>query len=604
MSDIRFNQWLHQSGTGGVSQVDGGHVGIGTTNPDIAVHSANAKKLNVGIVTANSVYAGNFYGDGSNLTGTGHVDKIIEGDTKVEVVDSGSQYIVGEVNGTEALRIDSSGRVLIGTTIQGTAGADKLTLSTGGSTGITIRSGSSNDGNLYFAMGTTGNETYRGFIQYEHSNNAFRFGTNATERLRITSDGKFGFGTASPDQTVHIHKGSAGSIDSTATSVLTLENSTTAVLQFLTPNNVSAQLRFGDPQDNGAGFIDYSHTTNTMAFGANGPTRMQLDGNGHLGINVASVTQLANSKQLTLRPSDDDGIRLIRPGDANNSPNVHLDLTTTTSGSAFPTGEAYTTKYKTANIDQIFETAEGGGTGGNISFRTRSSSGETFRITSDGYLNFYNDSNTNKGLRWYNNVGGSTKAATIEWGNGNANWEFRHFRNDNQANNPYANIDFYTGGWTTSPAPTRALRITNDGNHIREKHSRFATRINYASAYEGANTKLDFRDPHVNVGGDFSSGTDRYTAPVDGDYAFWFHTNVEKSGGGSFYATFYKNGSEANGSHGGRIYDQHSGSGWNNLSGCIMLNLSEGDYVEVYNGGQSVNYDGNSYGQFMGWLVG
>ena len=54
MSDIRFNQWLHQSGTGGVSQVDGGHVGIGTTNPDIAVHSANAKKLNVGIVNTRS----------------------------------------------------------------------------------------------------------------------------------------------------------------------------------------------------------------------------------------------------------------------------------------------------------------------------------------------------------------------------------------------------------------------------------------------------------------------------------------------------------------------------------------------------------------------
>ena len=69
MSDIRFNQWLHNSGTGGVSQVDGGHVGIGTTNPDIAVHTANTKKLNVGIVTANSIYAGNFYGDGSNLTG-------------------------------------------------------------------------------------------------------------------------------------------------------------------------------------------------------------------------------------------------------------------------------------------------------------------------------------------------------------------------------------------------------------------------------------------------------------------------------------------------------------------------------------------------------
>ena len=200
----------------------------------------------------------------------------------------------------------------------------------------------------------------------------------SSEKVRITSDGKFGFGTNSPDQTVHIHKGSAGSIDSTATSVLTLENSTTAVLQFLTPNNVSAQLRFGDPQDNGAGFIDYSHNANTMSFGVYGPTRMQIDSNGHLGINVASVTQLANSKRLTLRPTDDDGIRLIRPGDGNNSPSVHLDLTTTTSGSTLRSGgEAYTTKYHGYNNDLLFRSYEDGGTGGIIRFVTSDGSGGT-----------------------------------------------------------------------------------------------------------------------------------------------------------------------------------------------------------------------------------
>ena len=199
--------------------------------------------------------------------------------------------------------------------------------------------------------------------------------TSSDERFRITSGGKFGFGTDSPDQMVHIHKGSAGSVTSTSNTVLTLENSTTNVLQFLNPNNTAAQVRFGDPQDDGSGFIEYSHAANTMSFGVYGPTRMQIDSNGHLGIAVASGTQLANSKQLTLRPTNDDGIRFIRPGDGNNSPNIHLDLTTTTSGSAFPSGEAYTTKYKTMNCDQIFETYEGGGTGGNISFRTQSSSG-------------------------------------------------------------------------------------------------------------------------------------------------------------------------------------------------------------------------------------
>ena len=300
-------------------------------------------------------------------------------------------------------------------------------------------------------------------------------------------------------------------------------------------------------------------------------------------------------------------------------------------GKGFVDNAAY--HYDDANIQLNGRDVDGNDTGSGIEFNTRNTGNtnwlhgaitqdrsgninfinggagltvgtERFRITNDGYLNFYNNSNTAKGLRWYNNVGGSAKAATIEWGNGSANWEFRHFRNDDQANNPYANIDFYTGGWTTSPAPTRALRITNDGNHIREKHSRFSTRVAYSTGNEGAATKIAMKDPHINVGNDFSDSDDRYVAPVDGDYVFWFFTNVIKSGSGTFWAEFRVNGSSVYTDKGGIIYTYYAGSGWENLSGCIMLRLDEGDYVEVYNGSQAVNYDGNNYGQFMGWLLG
>ena len=216
MSDIRFNQWLHQSGTGGVSQVDGGHVGIGTTNPDIAVHSANAKKLNVGIVTANSVYAGNFYGNGSNLSGLA-ADKIIEGDTKVEVVDSGSQYIVGEVNGSEKIRIDSNGRLLLGTTTEGHPAADDFTIANTANAndmGITLRSADNGQGAIYFSDGTSGADEYRGIINYNHTNNFFSIFTDASEKLRIDSDGKVKIGNSggTPAGKLHIDEIGNGDI--------------------------------------------------------------------------------------------------------------------------------------------------------------------------------------------------------------------------------------------------------------------------------------------------------------------------------------------------------------------------------------------------------
>ena len=75
---------------------------------------------------------------------------------------------------------------------------------TGGDHGITIRTGSSGQGIVAFADGTSGgSQQYAGYVLYDHSLNALWFATGATERLRINSSGQVGIGESSPASVLH-----------------------------------------------------------------------------------------------------------------------------------------------------------------------------------------------------------------------------------------------------------------------------------------------------------------------------------------------------------------------------------------------------------------
>ena len=98
------------------------------------------------------------------------------------------------IDGSEKARIDGSGRLLLGTTTEGEASADDLTIAGSGNQGITIRSGTSNYGLIYFSDATSGTGEYDGAIEYKHSDNFMVFRTGASERLRIDSSGHMGLG--------------------------------------------------------------------------------------------------------------------------------------------------------------------------------------------------------------------------------------------------------------------------------------------------------------------------------------------------------------------------------------------------------------------------
>ena len=142
-------------------------VGINTNNPQ--------KELEVFDSTAPAVRVNN---------GSKQADFIVNS-TGALIRTIGSYPLVFNTNQTDIARFDASGRLLIGTTTEGEVSADDLTIATSGATGITIRSGTSSSGNIYFSDGTSGAAEYAGFTQYDHGNDILKLGAVGSEIVNI-----------------------------------------------------------------------------------------------------------------------------------------------------------------------------------------------------------------------------------------------------------------------------------------------------------------------------------------------------------------------------------------------------------------------------------
>jgi hypothetical protein len=93
---------------------------------------------------------------------------------------------------TQAMTLDASGNLGIGSTSPASYSSLGYRLVVGdgsGNEGITIATGTGDNGSLLFADGTSGSAAYIGYIQYDHSVDAMKFGTGGTERARIDSSG-------------------------------------------------------------------------------------------------------------------------------------------------------------------------------------------------------------------------------------------------------------------------------------------------------------------------------------------------------------------------------------------------------------------------------
>ena len=187
-----------------------GNVGIGTSSPGGDLHIQGA--------VGNQV---RLYLTDGDATGTGNSLLISKSGTLSYVSDrqAGSSLFFGTAD-TERMRIDSSGRVGIGTS----SPASRLTVSDGssgltpfsdtdvfidsnGSNYLQFGSGISSSPAIYFGDSADGDA---GGIIYSHATDAMSFRANAAERMRIDSSGNVGIGTTSPSTKLHVVDSTTG----------------------------------------------------------------------------------------------------------------------------------------------------------------------------------------------------------------------------------------------------------------------------------------------------------------------------------------------------------------------------------------------------------
>ena len=194
------NSYISDNGTGdlyirGSSQIRLTNTGasenyaVFNDNGAVSLYHDNSKKFDT--TSGGVAVTGDLTATG-NLTTLGIDDNA---DALAMTIDSSERVGIGTTSPSEKLEV-RDGKLLVKTT----SGAATIEIvSPGGTSDSVLNFGDSDDNNV-------------GAIAYEHDNNAFRFLTNASERMRITSAGFLGIGTTAPTHNLTVDGGTSTSV--------------------------------------------------------------------------------------------------------------------------------------------------------------------------------------------------------------------------------------------------------------------------------------------------------------------------------------------------------------------------------------------------------
>jgi len=321
-----------------------GNVGIGTSSPsgklNLATGASTACELRL---TSNNTGSGS--GDRGRISvhssrndGTAYEAGRIEIDRSSGTEDKSHMmfYTNNGSGSSERMRIDSSGKVGIGVSspnynlvVQGTGAQAMLVGSTNAASAAILIDGDSN-GDGAGADYASITHTAAGALEINNRKSAsiiFKNTSSETERMRITSDGKIGIGTASPGS------------QNVATNLVVGNTSSNNGVCILTGTNNDGVLSFNNANDTDlTGYIIYEHSSDSLRFGTTTSERMRIDSSGNVAIGTTSPDSDSAHHALTIAGKSGTGAGMISFVDTSGNKdgfifadNGHLYFTADTS---------------------------------------------------------------------------------------------------------------------------------------------------------------------------------------------------------------------------------------------------------------------------------
>jgi len=176
-----------------------GNLGLGVTPSASTLPTIQST---YGVLSGNSnisIVCNAYYNSGFKYTATGAATYYQHDAGAHKWYNAPSGTAGNPITFTQAMTLDASGNLLVGTTSTFPSGQGRLVVGSGASTeGLTIYSGASSSGSLYFAKSTSGGGSYQGYIQYNQSNNNMTFGVSAgAASMTLDASGNLLVGTTS-----------------------------------------------------------------------------------------------------------------------------------------------------------------------------------------------------------------------------------------------------------------------------------------------------------------------------------------------------------------------------------------------------------------------